>query len=96
MYETGFPFGLRDQTSLIYEMCLSGFKFKVLNDVFTAQIGVKEGLSGVQKKWALDGTVYSHGAVTENYLKRLAKNYENMEEKCGQFKADDHYFFHVN
>ncbi|CAD5233205.1 unnamed protein product [Bursaphelenchus xylophilus] len=96
LYDDSFILGLRDQTELVYEMCLNGFEFKVLNDLFTSTVGIQQQMSSEELNILKNGAGSEHGMLVEEYTKRLSKQFPDLNERCGIFKADDQFYYHVN
>ncbi|CAD5223587.1 unnamed protein product [Bursaphelenchus okinawaensis] len=85
LHDETFPYPNRGHTELGYETCRAGFKFAIVNNLFTMHIGVKTGQSNAEKRGvAFDDPSYLK--VVSNYLKRLYDAYPETEATCGLFK----------
>uniref|UniRef100_A0A1I7SII9 TauD domain-containing protein n=2 Tax=Bursaphelenchus xylophilus TaxID=6326 RepID=A0A1I7SII9_BURXY len=85
LHDESFPYPNRGHTELGYETCRAGFKFAVVNDLFTMHIGVKTGQSNAEKK-GVRSWEPSYLRVVDRYLRRLDKAYPETNKKCGLFK----------
>ncbi|KAE9547270.1 hypothetical protein FO519_009519 [Halicephalobus sp. NKZ332] len=71
-HDTNFYYSIRDNTVLRWEMCRAGFKFAIVEDVFTFHLGYK-----TSEEKQLVGRVAS--VVHRNALKSLKKFNERMD-----------------
>ncbi|CAD5231144.1 unnamed protein product [Bursaphelenchus xylophilus] len=84
-YDESFPYPHRGQTQMAYEACRAGFKFAVLNDVFTVHPGIKRNASRAEQEGVQRAESFYYNIVN-SFRQRMDTLYPKTKYKCGFFK----------
>ncbi|CAD5225807.1 unnamed protein product [Bursaphelenchus okinawaensis] len=84
-YDENFPYPHRGQTEMAYETCRAGYKFAVLNDVYTLHMGIKRAPSRAEML-AFAKVDEFYWKTAETFRSDMDKVYPKTKAKCGFFK----------
>ncbi|KAL6726621.1 hypothetical protein Aduo_008574 [Ancylostoma duodenale] len=83
-HDETFPFQLRDNTVLRWEMCRADYTIDILDDVFMFHKGIKRKSSG-GRTWAIQKrNAKKFEKALEGFKARMDKEYPSTKEKCPQ------------
>lgn len=81
-HDETFPFQLRDNTVLRWEMCRANYTIDVLDDVFMVHRGIKRKANG-GKSWAIQKqNSIKFARALNGFIDRMDKEYPHSKEAC--------------
>ncbi|CAI4221247.1 unnamed protein product [Auanema sp. JU1783] len=87
-HDENFPFLIRDNTELRWELCRAGYAIDILSDHFVYHRGIKTALSaGVIPRQIQAINTRKFQNALEKFNERMAKSYPQTNDKCPTFQA---------
>uniref|UniRef100_A0A0N5C3B1 Polysaccharide deacetylase n=1 Tax=Strongyloides papillosus TaxID=174720 RepID=A0A0N5C3B1_STREA len=80
-HDERFPYRIRSNTHLAHIMCYQGFKFAIINDIFTVHKGIKIKLNQVESK-IVHSVKKEFRKLIDDFNNNLAAKYPHMKKRC--------------
>uniref|UniRef100_A0A0M3HYE3 Beta-1,4-glucuronyltransferase 1 n=1 Tax=Ascaris lumbricoides TaxID=6252 RepID=A0A0M3HYE3_ASCLU len=86
-HDENFPFSLRDNTVLRWEMCRQNYTFVLVNDMFMVHRGIKTVKDAPETKKLQKRSRSQFTNAIELFRKRMDKFFPETKQKCPEFGA---------
>ncbi|VDL63009.1 unnamed protein product [Nippostrongylus brasiliensis] len=81
-HDENFPFQLRDNTVLRWEMCRANYSIDVLDDVFMFHRGIKGKSSGERSRAVQKENSAKFEVALKRFIERMDREYPATKKKC--------------
>uniref|UniRef100_A0A0N5AYJ5 N-acetyllactosaminide beta-1,3-N-acetylglucosaminyltransferase n=1 Tax=Syphacia muris TaxID=451379 RepID=A0A0N5AYJ5_9BILA len=87
LHDENFPFSIRDNTVLRWEMCRMGYKYAVVDDLFMIHRGIKTSRDVLRTRAYQRNVRAKFNSALKSFNKRMDKDYADTKSSCPNFGA---------